>query len=158
MSPDLSQAEIDGICEPHRGGYGTPYEGSPLQRWHQARRAEEESRPFELVDSAALAREQAEWAAIVRQQAKVTRAALVRFHAGKRRSAKIRRTPSWANFEAIRAVYAEAHRLTIETGIEHHVDHDLPLQGELVSGLHVETNLQILTAAENIRKRNHFQP
>jgi len=83
--------------------------------------------------------------------------ALVAHHARKREAKKLQRTPSWANMEAIRAFYDEAARLTTETGIVHHVDHKYPLQGKLVSGLHVETNLQILTGSENSRKRNHFE-
>jgi hypothetical protein len=31
------------------------------------------------------------------------------------------------------------------------------MQGELVSGLHVETNLQILTAAANCSKGNEYK-
>jgi hypothetical protein len=85
------------------------------------------------------------------------RAALVRFHAGKRRAAKLQRTPAWADLGAIRRVYEEARRLTVATGIPHHVDHDIPLQGELVSGLHVHNNLQILTGSENSRKKNHYE-
>lgn len=61
---------------------------------------------------------------------------------------------SWANLDAIRAIYVECRRLTKETGIPHHVDHIIPLNGKNVSGLHVETNLQILMASENCRKRN----
>jgi len=67
------------------------------------------------------------------------------------------RQAPWADGKAIRAIYAEARRLTRETGIAHHVDHEIPLMGEFVSGLHVETNLQILTGSENTRKHNHFE-
>lgn len=37
-----------------------------------------------------------------------------------------------------------------------HVDHIIPLQGELVSGLHTLSNLQYLPAADNIAKGNTF--
>lgn len=77
-----------------------------------------------------------------------------------RRAAKIERTPGWiteANNAAIMATYDKARLLTKETGIEHHVDHIIPLQGSLVSGLHVPENLQILTAAENLGKSNSFR-
>ena len=99
-----------------------------------------------------------------RQKAKLemertlNRAALVRHHSAKRRAEKSTRTPPWANLEAIRALHEEAQALTLKTGISHHVDHVIPLQGERVSGLHVETNMQIITGAENSRKKNHFEP
>jgi 5-methylcytosine-specific restriction endonuclease McrA len=47
------------------------------------------------------------------------------------------------------AFYAKARRLTRETGIPHHVDHIIPLKA---GGLHCASNLQVLTAAENLRK------
>ena len=72
----------------------------------------------------------------------------------KRRSAKLQRTPAWADFKAISEIYEESARLTEETGILHHVDHDIPLQGEFVSGLHCEKNLVILTATDNLSKGN----
>jgi len=76
----------------------------------------------------------------------------------KRRAAELQRTPSWVDFEAIKAVYAEAKRLESLDGITRHVDHKLPLQGKLVSGFHIASNLQILTAHENLSKSNHFEP
>ena len=60
------------------------------------------------------------------------------------------------NLHAIRAIYAEAARITKETGVRHEVDHFYPLQGEFVCGLHCEANLQILTKVENIRKLNRM--
>lgn len=70
-----------------------------------------------------------------------------------RKAARIA-TPSWANFEKIQAIYAEAVRVSQMTGIKHHVDHYYPLQGKTVCGLHCEANLVIIPAAYNIRKRN----
>lgn len=78
--------------------------------------------------------------------------------ARKRQAAKLERTPSWANDQLIAAYYKEAKRLEELTGIEFQVDHIIPLQGELVSGLHVETNLQLLTRHDNGRKSNKFDP
>ena len=80
------------------------------------------------------------------------------FHNNKRRAARLKRTPSWANEQLIAAYYKEAKRLQELTGIEFHVDHIVPLQGELVSGLHVENNLQLLMAHENLGKSNKFDP
>jgi hypothetical protein len=79
-------------------------------------------------------------------------------HCRKRQAAKLQRTPSWANEQLISAYYKEAKRLEELTGIQFHVDHIIPLQGEMVSGLHVETNLQLLPAHENIGKSNSFDP
>jgi len=63
-------------------------------------------------------------------------------------------TPLWANKKKIKDFYTVARALTENTGIEHQVDHIIPLRGEHVCGLHVEHNLQILTKEENIRKSN----
>jgi hypothetical protein len=74
------------------------------------------------------------------------------------RAAKLQATPSWASSDAIEAFYREARRLTKETGHKHHVDHIVPLVHPEVCGLHVESNLQVLTAAENQRKGNRSWP
>ena len=59
-------------------------------------------------------------------------------------------TPSWANREKMNSIYKEARILGLE------VDHILPLQGKTVCGLHVETNLQLLTKTENLKKGNRY--
>lgn len=67
------------------------------------------------------------------------------------RNAKIlKATPSWANREKIKEIYK-----TCPEG--YHVDHIIPLQGDKVSGLHVENNLQHLPASENISKSNKWE-
>lgn len=58
-------------------------------------------------------------------------------------------TPKWANIPKIESIYKNRPE-------GYHVDHIVPLNGELVSGLHVEYNLQYLLAAENLSKRNNF--
>lgn len=65
-------------------------------------------------------------------------------------------TPIWADTEKIKQIYLKSIQLSETTGIKHEVDHIIPLTNKLVCGLHVENNLQILTFAENRKKRNRF--
>lgn len=76
------------------------------------------------------------------------------FSCAKRRAQKLSATPPWADLATIEAIYAEARRLTDETGIPHEVDHIHPLQGENFCGLHVPHNLQVIPAEQNRRKSN----
>lgn len=46
-------------------------------------------------------------------------------------------------------IYKEAKRIEMETGIKHHVDHIIPLKH---GGKHHSSNLQIITAEENLKK------
>jgi hypothetical protein len=73
-----------------------------------------------------------------------------------RRDAVLLRTPAWADVSAIKEIYADAQKLTKKTGTPYEVDHIIPLHGRYVSGLHVETNLQVITAAKNRKKSNQF--
>lgn len=71
----------------------------------------------------------------------------------KRRAAKMRALPVWADLEKINQIYEEA-RVKSESGIKYEVDHIVPLQSELVCGLHVHYNLRVITKEENRKKRN----
>jgi 5-methylcytosine-specific restriction endonuclease McrA len=80
---------------------------------------------------------------------------LNRVHASKRNAKKKMATPPWLtelHWEQIKVIYAEAVRLTKETGIPHEVDHIVPLSGKTVSGLHVPWNLRAIPAVENNRR------
>lgn len=135
-----------------------PWEDTPMGRWQQARRDAKrallaQQPPEPAVDPVEQAAHAAWWA----NHRMEKHAAVVRFHAAKRRAAKLKRTPPWADDDATKAIYVEARRLTVTTGVAHHVDHVIPMQGQMVSGLHVHTNLQILTGADNSRKKNRFE-
>jgi hypothetical protein len=69
---------------------------------------------------------------------------------------RLQRTPPWADLKAIRKVYEDSHRVTKETGLEHHVDHIIPMRGKLVSGLHIAENLRVLPGPENLAKGSKF--
>jgi len=81
----------------------------------------------------------------------------------KRRAAKLQRTVAWANDQAIKDVYSDCEEINLaaktagctETFV---VDHVIPLLGTNVSGLHIASNLQIITAKENGEKSNNFTP
>lgn len=68
----------------------------------------------------------------------------------KRRASKIQRTPVWSETKEIKEFYANCPE-------GYQVDHIIPLQGKLVSGLHVLGNLQYLTINENCSKGNQYE-
>jgi len=68
----------------------------------------------------------------------------------KYRASKLNATPNWANLIAIKEIYRTCHE-------GYHVDHIVPLQNDLVCGLHCEFNLQHLPARENLSKGNKFE-
>jgi len=74
-----------------------------------------------------------------------------------RRAGINKATPIWANRKEIKEIYKKCFNMSKKTGVKHEVDHIIPLKGELVSGLHVHWNLQIIKASENRFKSNKFK-
>lgn len=79
-------------------------------------------------------------------------------HSTMRRASLEQATPPWADQEKIRRIYEMRDIATEMTGIQHHVDHLVPLVSDRVCGLHVENNLQVSTATDNIAKGNRSWP
>jgi hypothetical protein len=70
----------------------------------------------------------------------------------KRRALKLQATPPWAELDLIEIVYQKAK----EWGAQ--VDHIVPLNSDIVCGLHCWHNLQLLPPDINITKANKFWP
>ena len=88
-----------------------------------------------------------EWAANNKPRNRANKAA--------RRARARNATPAWLtqeHREEITAFYDVAEHLERTTGIEHEVDHIIPLSGGIVCGLHVPWNLRVLTRDENNRR------
>ncbi len=78
----------------------------------------------------------------------------------KRECSKMKRTPAWlteADNTHISCLYSLAAMRTKHSGEKWHVDHVIPLQGKKVSGLHVPSNLRVVTATHNLRKNNSYE-
>lgn len=80
--------------------------------------------------------------------------ALNRKHSPLRRAAKIHRTPKWLTEQDIETM---THLYEVASILGMHVDHIIPLRGKLVSGLHVPSNLQLLTPEANHVKYNNYE-
>lgn len=74
----------------------------------------------------------------------------------KRKALKLKATPVWSDLNKITKIYRCCKQLSEITGVKHHVDHIVPLKGKTVCGLHVEYNLRIITATENLGKGNRL--
>lgn len=74
-----------------------------------------------------------------------------------RRAMQLNATPKWANLSAIKIEYELAAWCSKVMSEPYHVDHIIPLKGETVCGLHVETNLRVIRGKENVAKSNKFE-
>jgi len=82
-------------------------------------------------------------------------------HRASRQLAKTAATPVWLSAQDKRKnieIYAAAALLQELTCIPYDVDHIVPLQSEVVCGLHVWWNLQAIPQSLNAQKRNIFEP
>ena len=121
------------------------------------RRRYEKSRAAILSRAAKWHREHPERVSVHKKGWKTRHPELTAKDRAHRRAAELLRAPAWADRNAIRAIYARARRITLQSGIPHHVDHIIPLLGRRVSGLHCASNLQILPSTENLKKGNKFE-
>jgi hypothetical protein len=77
------------------------------------------------------------------------------------RAKKLKATPLWledSHYSEMLDLYTAAKMFQLYTGNEYHVDHIVPLLGDIVCGLHVPWNLQLLSSFENQSKGNRYWP
>lgn len=82
-------------------------------------------------------------------------------HSARMQAQRRRRQPKWQLGEwdrfLIEELYSLARLRTQITGTKWHVDHIIPLQSKIVSGLHVPPNLRVIPAKANLTKGNAFE-
>lgn len=110
----------------------------------------------------------AQWSSLNPQKVKLYSARVKSTHRDKvnastaaRRAAKLHRTPRWLSDDdkwLIDQIYGLAALRTKILGFPWHVDHIIPLQGRIVSGLHTPYNLQVIPGVDNSRKGARFSP
>jgi len=75
--------------------------------------------------------------------------------------AKLSATPKWLSLDdrkKVTEIYAAAAMLQELTCSKYDVDHIVPLQSNVVCGLHVWWNMQPIPTSMNMQKRNIFEP
>lgn len=64
--------------------------------------------------------------------------------------------PDWVDRKALQALRDEASAKTAQTGVEHVLDHIVPLKHPMVCGLTVPWNLAVVPRAVNAAKSNYW--
>lgn len=123
-----------------------------IARWQKdnADRVRENKRRYREANKQAIAAKNSEWARNNR--------AKLQARDSKRRAAKLRATPVWADDFAIQEAYDLAQLRTAMFGFGWSVDHIVPLRSPLVCGLHVEHNIRVIPTVENKAKGNRYWP
>ena len=77
-----------------------------------------------------------------------------------RRAGEKKATPIWLTGEQrakIKRLYKLSKFMSEATGVPYHVDHIVPINSDVVCGLNVPWNLQVLRADLNMSKSNKFE-
>lgn len=69
-----------------------------------------------------------------------------------------RATPAWCDVFILMEAYRLARLRTKMTGIKWSVDHIVPLNSQIVCGLHSHTNIRVVPLSENSSKGNRWWP
>lgn len=69
-----------------------------------------------------------------------------------------RARPIWVTPSQCLKFWEMSRQRTIETGIQHSVDHIVPLQHPMVCGLHCPDNMRIIPLVDNQSKGNNWWP
>lgn len=125
-------------------GYGAKYRALHADKERERNRLKRQKYRAKILETAKRWREANPWS----HQARDAR----------RRAAELNATPAWANEFFIEEAYRLAKLREQVCGGKWHVDHIVPLQGRTVCGLHVEHNLQVITAVANRQKCNVWWP
>jgi len=149
------------VCLKVEWGKATQTRAGYFQQYNQSEAGQEAKRQYykrnrEAVIARAAARPAAE-KRVTQKAWKVKNVIWVRADTKNRRRKHRQATPLWltrSQKAQMRELYKIAITMTKITGVQYVVDHIDPLRSEVLCGLHVPWNLQVITQAENLAKSN----